>query len=61
MPRLSSMIRDPYVRAAFERAERDGGHDLALSATDPHRRDGGAAEELRTAETRSPMEDQNAS
>ncbi len=32
--RLSELIRDPFVRAAFERAERDGG---CLVEADPRK------------------------
>lgn len=31
-PRLSTLFRDPFVRAAFERAEKDGGASFAVSA-----------------------------
>jgi hypothetical protein len=32
---LSSLIRDPFVRAAFRAAERDGLAPLALETVDP--------------------------
>lgn len=45
-PRLSSLIRDPFVRAAFERAERDAG----ATPVEPPRQNkplqGGAAAKL---------------
>jgi hypothetical protein len=40
---LSSLIRDPFVRAAFEAAERDGLAPLAVLVDDPPSLDGGAA------------------
>jgi hypothetical protein len=39
---LSSLIRDPFVRAAFEAAERDGLAPLAVSVDAPPSLDGGA-------------------
>lgn len=42
--RLSSLIRDPVVRAAFERAERDCGQTFAIPNDRPRMLDGGAAE-----------------
>lgn len=42
--RLSSIIRDPIVRAAFERAERDYGQTFAIPDDPPEVLDGGAAE-----------------
>lgn len=40
---LSSIVRDPFVRAAFERAERDGLAPTAAVETDqPRNLDGGA-------------------
>jgi hypothetical protein len=40
---LSSMIRDPYVREAFARAERDGlAPAAAVNTGDPRILDGGA-------------------
>jgi hypothetical protein len=35
---LSSLIRDPFVRAAFERAERDHGDDTAMATAEPRPR-----------------------
>ena len=40
---LSSMIRDPFVRAAFEAAERDGLAPLAVLVDTPPSLDGGQA------------------
>jgi hypothetical protein len=40
---LSSMIVDPFVRAAFEAAERDGLAPLAVLVDTPPSLDGGAA------------------
>jgi len=41
--KLSSMIRDPFVRSGFERAERDGGEFGILVEVDhPPRLDGDA-------------------
>jgi hypothetical protein len=40
---LSSLIRDPFVRAAFEAAERDGLAPLAVLVDNPPSLDGGAA------------------
>ena len=34
---LSTLIRDPFVRRAFERAEREDGTAPATVAADPHR------------------------
>jgi hypothetical protein len=39
---LSSLIRDPFVRAAFEAAERDGLAPLAVEVDNPPSLDGGA-------------------
>jgi hypothetical protein len=39
---LSSLIRDPFVRAAFEAAERDGLAPLAVLIDTPPSLDGGA-------------------
>jgi hypothetical protein len=39
---LSSLIRDPFVRAAFEAAERDGLAPLAVLIDAPPSLDGGA-------------------
>ena len=43
---LSHLMRDPFVRDAFERAEHDGGDDQCASIADDHPKtlDGGAAE-----------------
>jgi hypothetical protein len=43
--RLSSLISDPFVRSAFERAERDEGPQ-PIEAKAPKVLSGGAAEEL---------------
>jgi hypothetical protein len=40
---LSSLIRDPFVRAAFEAAERDGLAPLAVLVDTPPSLDGGQA------------------
>ena len=40
---LSSLFRDPFVRAAFEAAERDGLAPLAVLIETPPSLDGGAA------------------
>jgi hypothetical protein len=40
---LSSLIRDPFVRAAFEAAERDGLAPLAVLIDTPPSLDGGQA------------------
>ena len=47
-PRLSSLCRDPALKAIFERAERDLGDDYAAMVEVDHPRhlDGGAAERL---------------
>ncbi len=45
--KISEMIRDPFVRAAFARAEEDDGGCPALAETDhPRHLDGGAAERM---------------
>jgi hypothetical protein len=44
LPRLSSLICDPFVRAAFERAERRRGSAVAVSTKRPRSLNGGAAE-----------------
>ena len=41
--KLSSLIRDPFVRAAFEAAERDGLAPLAVLVDMPPSLDGGQA------------------
>lgn len=43
---LSSLFSDPYVRAAFWRAERDQGETFAVPADRPRQLDGGAAERV---------------
>ena len=48
--RLSSLIRDPIVRAAFERAERDYGQSFAIPDEPPLTLDGGAAEPVEMLE-----------
>lgn len=40
--RLSSLFRDPFVRRAFERAERDNGNQFAVSIRFPVRSGGEA-------------------
>ena len=40
---LSCLIRDPFVRAAFEAAERDGLAPVAVTVDTPPSLDGGAA------------------
>lgn len=46
MNRVSSLICDPFVRAAFERAERDEGRAFCLPAERPRTLDGGTAERI---------------
>jgi hypothetical protein len=41
---LSALIKDPIVRAAFQRAERDYGQSFAIPDDPPNELDGGAAE-----------------
>jgi hypothetical protein len=41
---LSSMIRDPMVREAFQRAERDYGQTFAVPDDPPRVLDGGGVE-----------------
>lgn len=41
---LSSLIRDPFVRAAFRRAEDDGLSPSPVAVDHPRTLDGGAAE-----------------
>jgi hypothetical protein len=48
--KLSSLIRDPIVRAAFERAERDYGQTFAIPNDRPKVLVGGAAERVRELE-----------
>jgi hypothetical protein len=43
---LSSLIRDPFVRAAFERAERDQGLTFAVTPPRAPELTGGAAEQI---------------
>jgi hypothetical protein len=43
---LSSLIRDPFVQAAFEAAERDGLAPLAVLVDNPPSLDGGAVAAL---------------
>jgi hypothetical protein len=42
MPPLSSLIRDPFVRRAFERAERDFGQACGVPVDRPRGLTGGA-------------------
>ena len=44
MSPLSSLFRDPFLRDAFKRAERDGGDTAAVAIVRPRTRDGGAVE-----------------
>jgi hypothetical protein len=46
MPRLSTLICDPFVRAAFERAERRRGSAAVVSARRPRTLNGGTAESI---------------
>ena len=46
MAPLSSLIRDPMVRAAFERAERDNGAAFAVPCPPVRDLDGGNAEPI---------------
>lgn len=43
---LSSLFRDPFVRDAFRRAERDGGGCLVIPAGRPPRLGPGAAQRV---------------
>ncbi|MGY4570535.1 hypothetical protein ACVWY5_003605 [Bradyrhizobium sp. USDA 3256] len=43
---LSRLFRDPYVAAAFRRAEDDGLTGELVEAGEPRQRDGGAAERI---------------
>lgn len=45
--KLSSLIRDPDLRAIFERAERDYGQSFAIPSDPGRVLDGGAAEPTR--------------
>lgn len=47
---LSSLFRDPLVRSAFERAERDNGEAFAIVPTRPVTLEGGAVALLETVE-----------
>lgn len=47
MQSLSHLIRDPVVREAFQRAERDYGQTFAIPDDPPAVLDGGAAETIR--------------
>jgi hypothetical protein len=44
--KLSSMFRDPFVRAAFEAAEDDGLAPALVESDHPKTLDGGAAEQM---------------
>jgi hypothetical protein len=48
--KLSDLIRDPIVRAAFQRAERDYGQAFAVPTDRPQVLNGGAAERVRELE-----------
>lgn len=48
---LSSLFRDPVLRAAFKAAEDDGLSPSAVHVDLPRRLDGGAAETTRILET----------
>lgn len=48
---LSSLFRDPVLRAAFKAAEDDGLTGGLVEADRPRRLDGGAAESFRILET----------
>jgi hypothetical protein len=48
-PHLSTLIADPFVRRAFERAEREDGTAPAVVAADPHKPMQGGAEARREA------------
>jgi hypothetical protein len=48
--KLSDLISDPVVRAAFQRAERDFGQTFAIPGDRPQVLDGGAAERVRELE-----------
>jgi hypothetical protein len=47
---LSAMFNNPALRAAFERAERDGTAPLAVAVDRPRILQGGAAERVRELE-----------
>lgn len=48
--RLSRLFRDPYLRAAFERADRDRGEPMLVPAKNPRPvLQGGAAEKREAA------------
>jgi hypothetical protein len=44
--RLSTLFRDPFLRAAFQAAEDDGLAPAFVEQDHPRQRDGGAAERL---------------
>jgi hypothetical protein len=48
--KLSDLINDPVIRAAFQRAERDYGQSFAVPGDRPHALNGGAAEHVREME-----------
>jgi hypothetical protein len=48
--RISALIKDPTVRAAFERAERDYGQTFAIPSDRPKVLVGGAAERVHEME-----------
>jgi hypothetical protein len=48
--KLSDLIRDPIVREAFRRAERDFGQAFAVPTDRPQVLNGGAAERVRELE-----------
>jgi hypothetical protein len=48
--KLSDLIRDPIVRAAFQRAERDYGQSFVVPSDRPQVLNGGAAERVRELE-----------
>ena len=54
MPPLSSLFRDPFLRDAFKRAERDHGHAFAVPVDPPRTLDGGAAEVIEHSEEVTP-------
>ena len=48
-PHLSTLIADPFVRRAFERAEREDGTAPAVATAEPHKPMQGGAEACREA------------
>jgi hypothetical protein len=46
---LSALFRDPFIAAAFRRAERDAGHASAVPSPVAPRLNGGAAESIARA------------